>query len=248
MFSLIHLPDTQFYCRDNPAIFAAQTRWILDHIASHNIAFVSHTGDVVDDANSDSQYAAARAAMDPLDGVVPYAVLPGNHDRYNEAKYRANFGASRYSWYGGYTTDQLSSWQTFTADTVGFLHLALAFQPDQPTLDWALSVLAAHPDHRVILSTHAFLHAGHAAQGYPDGSRTAYVASPDYLGGNGQAIWDQLIYPRDQVFLVLCGHNHGVWTRSDANSAGHPVVQMLADYQAEADGGGGFMRLITIPT
>ena len=30
---------------------------------------------------------------------------------------------------------------------------------------------------------------------------------------------------------MLCGHHHGVATRSDPNAAGHVVLQLLADYQ-----------------
>ena len=44
-------------------------------------------------------------------------------------------------------------------------------------------------------------------------------------------MWRELISPHDQIFLVLCGHHHGVATRTDTNAAGHEVLQLLADYQ-----------------
>src|ERR1051325_10648648 len=47
-FSVVVLPDTQYYSSSWPDIFAAQTRWIIKNRESEQIAFVLHTGDVVD--------------------------------------------------------------------------------------------------------------------------------------------------------------------------------------------------------
>ena len=47
-FSIVVLPDTQFYSSQFPQTFMAQTRWVADHAADQNIVFVTHLGDVVD--------------------------------------------------------------------------------------------------------------------------------------------------------------------------------------------------------
>ena len=53
-FTIIHLPDTQFYSRDSSTIFSAQTQWILNNKNLMNIAY---------EAISRQDAAAARAAM-----------------------------------------------------------------------------------------------------------------------------------------------------------------------------------------
>ena len=47
-FSIVVLPDTQFYCSDYPDIFSNQTQWIVDNAVSKNVVFVTHEGDIVD--------------------------------------------------------------------------------------------------------------------------------------------------------------------------------------------------------
>ena len=47
-FTIVALPDTQFYSSLNPQIFAAQTQWIADHVQDQNIQLVVGLGDIVD--------------------------------------------------------------------------------------------------------------------------------------------------------------------------------------------------------
>jgi hypothetical protein len=68
-----------------------------------------------------------------------------------------------------------------------------------------------------------------------------------------------LISQHDQIFMVLCGHQHAQAFRSDYNRFGHRVYQVLSDYQSRnqtfKDAGGkaerlpgvgdGWMRLMT---
>jgi hypothetical protein len=46
-FTIIVLPDTQYYSENYPWIFDNQTRWIIENIEKLNIVFVSHEGDLV---------------------------------------------------------------------------------------------------------------------------------------------------------------------------------------------------------
>src|SRR5688500_4742456 len=45
-WTLAVLPDTQIYAQSYPQHYTAQTQWIRDHIASHNIKYVLHEGDI----------------------------------------------------------------------------------------------------------------------------------------------------------------------------------------------------------
>src|ERR1700743_468856 len=47
-FTIIALPDTQFYSSTYPQIFAAQTQWIAGHVQDQNIKLVLGLGDIVD--------------------------------------------------------------------------------------------------------------------------------------------------------------------------------------------------------
>jgi len=78
-FSLIALPDTQYYSRAYPQHFNTQTQWIVDSVDALNIKYVLHLGDITHNNNIE-QFDNAKEALGKLDGVVPYAIAPGNHD------------------------------------------------------------------------------------------------------------------------------------------------------------------------
>lgn len=88
-YSIIALPDTQWYSRD-PDIFNAQLDWIVANQASRNIIYVVHLGDLVqgeisgpDWLSNSAEWGTASDAMQKLEDAVPeipYGVHPGNHD------------------------------------------------------------------------------------------------------------------------------------------------------------------------
>ena len=45
---------------------------------------MTHEGDVVDDASAEQEWVDSDAAMDLLDGQVPYSVATGDHDYFPE--------------------------------------------------------------------------------------------------------------------------------------------------------------------
>src|SRR5690242_12369912 len=79
-FTIVALPDTQFYSSTYPQIFAAQTQWIADHIQDQNIQLVAGLGDIVDGGGSLTQWQNASAAYRLIAGKVPYMIAIGNHD------------------------------------------------------------------------------------------------------------------------------------------------------------------------
>jgi len=215
-FAVVMLPDTQFYSQSYPAQFTAQTEWIVDHIAENNLAFVSHVGDVVLSSSSELEWTRADVSIDTLDGdllanpdgLIPYSVLPGNHDIGNSheqpARFIEFFGSSRYdgrSWYGGDSPDQTSQYQTFSADGWNFLHIGLEWSPRESAITWAQGVIDANPDLPVILSTHLYLDSG---------DRSA----------DGNKIFERLVEPNPQVFMVLGGHSVSEYHQISDNDAG----------------------------
>jgi hypothetical protein len=61
--------------------------------------------------------------------------------------------------------------------------------------------------------------------------RSCDLAALDPIHNSAEDLWREFLSQHDQIFLVLCGHHHGVATRTDKNAKGHEVLQLLADYQ-----------------
>jgi hypothetical protein len=262
-WTLAVLPDTQMYAAYAPATFLIQTEWLATHAAALDLRYVLHVGDVVNDAADPEEWARARAAMDTLSGVVPFALVPGNHDYlvdqerssplsiyFPVAEFSAMPGAG-----GLFDPASLdNSYHLFSAAGEDWLVLALEWGPRQAVLDWAASVLDAYPERRVIVLTHAFLYIDDSR--YDWASRGAsqlwnphsYPAARWPEVHDGQEIWDTLIDGRTNIELVLCGHaaQDGTGRLTAVTAAGGTVHQVLANYQDWADGGGGYLRLMHV--
>jgi hypothetical protein len=84
--------------------------------------------------------------------------------------------------------------------------------------------LQANPNRRAIVSEHDILNVG----------------TPASWTAQGQPIYDAL-KDNPNLFLILCGHNHGEGSRVDVYN-GHTVYSLLADYQSDPNGGNGYLR------
>ncbi|MGY1750192.1 LamG-like jellyroll fold domain-containing protein [Modestobacter sp. SYSU DS0511] len=259
-FMLPVLPDTQFYSRyaeseferpdrygdgNNP--YAAQTRWLAEHADELNIPFVAHLGDVVDQVNQEGEWRTADAAMRTLeDADLPYSILAGNHDVRNSSSNHYDdqydlaqepflrwFGpdrAAEQSTYGGSDPTGMNQYHVFEAEGQQFMVLALSWRASDATLRWANEVIDAHPTVPVILTSHDII----AVQN--DG------VSPQETD-HGLRLWNQLIKSNDQIFMTLNGHFHGATRLVKQNDFGHPVTQILMDYQMAYEGGNGYLGL-----
>jgi hypothetical protein len=201
----------------------------------------------------------ARAGYALLAGKVPFSVVPGNHDydaMWTDAghppaakfvdmsslgmlhsggldNFRSVFGADTpffkgQKWYVASHDGGADSAQIFTAGGYRFLHIGLQFDAPNASLEWAAEVIKRYPGLPTIISTHDFLQT--------DGER---IPNPiidnhavDPLDNTPQMMWDKLISQNDQIFMVLCGHEHAQAFRTDPNRFGHKVYQILADYQS----------------
>ena len=112
-------------------------------------------------------------AMRTLDGVVPYSVLPGNHDigtngsanTRDTTLFNTYFPVSDFSGsetFGGVYPAEPdkydNNYHTFHAGGTDWLVLSLEFGPRDHVLDWANEVVASHPNHRVIVVTHDYMY------------------------------------------------------------------------------------------
>ena len=185
-FTYAVIPDTQSYDGEGrhtkygrkPGVgptrnekFDAIVDWLVANAEKENIRFVSHTGDIVD-MNNDFQWRFASNAMSRLDGKLPYAVVPGNHDMTDAGDtslFRRYFPASRYagsSWYagtfGGFTNSaglfvsggNANSICLFGFGSEKFAVASLECNAPDPVLEWAAKELERFPDRHVIIATH----------------------------------------------------------------------------------------------
>ena len=259
-FTVVALPDTQSYAAQQLQGCYDQTQWIADHAASDHIALVSQVGDLVNDgALYESQWVWMDGAMDILDGTsIPYSVLTGNRDfdvrdshatinrflgldaggNMDPALADKSFGPSRYAgkdWFVGASADGRNYAQTFTADGQEYLHIALEWLPRAASVAWAQQQIDAHPELPVILSTHHYLDAGRSDHATAFGT-DAY---------SGEQLFQTLVYPNPQIFMVLCGHDTE-WHQVSTDEAGLEVFEMMNDYSSYPHGGDGWMQLVTL--
>jgi len=247
-FTVVLLPDTQYYASIYRDTYTAQTQWIADQVAALDIKAVVHLGDLTD-GNSEAEWKVADRAMALLDGVVPYTVMPGNHDgvrfgRIDSQLFNKYFPPARFeghAWYGGHmgrTND--NSYIFFDAAGMEFMVVSLSFGTPAEALEWANELIGRHPEKRVILATHAYM----------DHDGTRLVRGETYAvehqrWTDGDAIWEGLVKRHRNIFMVVSGHVTGGGYLTSTGDHGNRVHQLLANYQATRDGGQGFLRTLT---
>jgi hypothetical protein len=259
-WTLVLLPDTQIYSQNFPGIFDAQTAWILHQARPRNISYVLHLGDIVN-VNSAPEWENARRSMSLLDGRVPYAIVPGNHDygpggnaatrdtglndHFKEADYLdwPTFGGTMES------GKMDNSYHLFEAGGVKWIVVALEWGPRDATVEWANGIMSRHPDRKGILVTHAYMNHDDHRYDHRETSRPQAYNPHHYKtpGGvnDGAQLWEKLVRRHDFA-LTFNGHvlGDGTGYRVDLNDAGRPVHQMLSNYQFRQLGGEGYLRLI----
>jgi hypothetical protein len=263
-FTLVLIPDTQYYCQytSSHRHFHNLVEWIVRERDALNIKYVLHVGDVVNQGGLEmSQWDVATAAMYKLDGQVPYAIAIGNHDYTDDRSISRDtplndfFPPSRYgSWstFGGVMEEGHleNAWHTFRAHDTDFLILCLEFGPRDHVLEWANTIVDRHPNHRVILNTHAHTYADNHRYNKRERGKWQRGNPLDYRpeGGanDGQQVWEKLVDRHPNFLLVNSGHvtMDGLGRTSSRTQHGNLVHQMLFNYQSFFEGGAGAIRLL----
>jgi hypothetical protein len=204
-FSIVALPDTQFYTVDagGDLIFKAQTQWVVDNRTSRNIVFVNHLGDATDHGR-DSEWQIVDAAMTILESPapsIPYGMVIGNRDKVSGSSpylYEQYFGVARFTgraYYGGhYGTNNLNYYELFSAGGMDFIVINLdsAVSTIPPAvLDWADNLLQTYSTRRAIVIGHYMIFTGNPGAWLHKAKRS-------------EALKD-----RSNLFLMMGGHISG---------------------------------------
>lgn len=257
-FTLAIFPDTQYYAESYGQIYMRMTEWLSANAAALRVPFALHVGDITDD-NTPVQWRVARDAHSLLDGVVPYVVVPGNHDYaaggqvadrsttlLNEYFRTADFPNLAGTMEPGRIEN---AYYEFVVGDAAYLVVALEFAPSDAALAWANEVVAAHPEHRVIVVTHTFLHP--STQPLASGSSAATFPlgrNPNTTLNDGEDIWNKFVRRHPNIIFVVNGHIHSdaLPYRITFGDHGNRVLQMLANFQAGPQGGEGYLVLLEI--
>jgi hypothetical protein len=208
------------------------------------VRWVASSGDVVNwDTPDHAQYKIAAAAMVPLEQAkIPYTLTIGNHDtqatmspggardpsrtrilQRDTRTFNAFFKASRYTSVGGaYEANKVDNiYTSYTAGGRQWMVMALELWPRKGVVDWAKQVVASHPHHNVIITTHNYISGSGAigtSAGYGD-------TSPKYL-------YDNLVKQYTNIKFVACGHTGQAAIRVDTGVHGNKIISYNQTYHS----------------
>lgn len=260
-FTLVAIPDTQYYSGGTPAkantvtleqlwgTFGEQTQWIVDNKAGRNISFVSHMGDIVDIGDVVEQWDRATAAMSKLENPVaamrahgiPYGLAPGNHDIAPNGAYDTG-STSYYNQY--FPTTRFAGrdyWGgNYGTDNTNNYQLFSASGLDFLTIHLAYDTT---PNQAIMDWADALMKAHPHRRVIVTSHYIIGQGNPASFGAQGQALYNNF-KDNPNFFLMLCGHIHSEGRRSDVFE-GRTVYTVLSDYQGLPNGGNGFLRTFT---
>lgn len=206
---------------ENVRRFNALTQWFYKNADSLKIVFVSHMGDVVDNADQMSEWKIARTAMHTIKNAgIPWGIAPGNHDKGADyIEYNRNFGLDWWEgkpWFGGgFPAGQSQNqYQIISSDSGSLLWIHLEHQAPTASISWAQTLIDKHPEHTVFITTHDYI---------------SDMGFQPY----GDTLWNALIRKNARIQAVFCGHQRGTSYIQRRNDAGNIVHNILVDYQDE---------------
>lgn len=234
-YSFAVVGDIQNLSFKYPQHVSTVYNYIADNITNKKIAHVINLGDITE-GSAEKEWVNAQQAYSVLDGKVSYSMVRGNHD--GKQQYLKYFGnSSEYA--KQYKASYLSSLNTVVEFSIGgldYLTVNLDYLPSDDVLTWANSVVEAHPNHNVIVTTHAYLDS--------DGSK--YDGD---TGNGGTAQWEKFIKNHKNITMVISGHidDENLEAIKSVGDNGNEVTELLIDPQATDlmfDGGVGLVAML----
>lgn len=240
VFSIAWVSDTQHYSELYPDYLTSMTQWVSDHRQAYNIRAFVHTGDMVNRSGSARQWENLTSALTLL-GDIPLLAVTGNHDvgtKTIDYSYFEKYIAS--NWY----TDDAMKFengrgyaQRIDLGSVAFLLIGTGWGYSDESVAWLNETIRRYPNDIVILCVHS------------------YIDTNTHLTDGGKILFEQVVKPNLGVRVVLCGHRDDIAFRTDEldlNQDGaveRRVYTMMYNYQeVKKDGGGGYLRLLTVDT
>ena len=203
--------------------------YVINNTKSKNIKHVLGLGDITDDDRPE-EWAMVQNKTNQLD--ISYSLLRGNHDTPNG--FNTYFGeGTKYAQQtaGHYGSNYLNTYHKFTAGDTKYLVVALSWDPSDDVLEWANEVVASHPDHSVIITTHAYVCKDGTTIGEGDTDST-------YNNNDGEGIWNKLVKKHSNIVLAIGGHvsSDRIMMSQVIGDNGNTVTQLLINPQGMDEG------------
>jgi hypothetical protein len=232
-YSFAVIGDTQSINYNYPDDFIKMYDWIYDNAESQNIKFLIGLGDITETfAGKDAEWERAAAAHKKIEGVVPYALVRGNHDSESFMKKYFPFTQASDGSNGSMNGDTANSYYKFNVGDIKYMVVLIDYGALDNEVAWAEQVIAQNPDYNVIVATHAYLE----SDGKYFTQEHSQTSAPSCFGGNnGDVLFEKLIGKYENIVMVLCGHDPtpDIIYREDEGINGHVVPQILIDPQTE---------------
>lgn len=214
------IPDPQYVTQYKPAVLDSQNEWLRDHAVEYNIAAVLGVGDITQDGTEQEFQNADRSYNLLEEADIPYLLCDGNHD---SSIYLQYFGPERYESLPGYQGAGPSGYSKYMIARGGsyhYLFLTIPYEKQYVEQDreWIDSVLTSHPNLPTVIITH--------------------------FDDNGKNITQDFVKKYDQVFMLLQGHVTYRDAQIMTNDYGHPVLNVIVNYQFDPYGGNGILRMM----
>ena len=260
-WTIVILPDIQHYSEDFPGLLRLQMDWIAENKDKHNITYVLQNGDITN-RSSRREWKNAQSAFKTLDSVVPYAIVPGNHDY--EPRAMAHTRDSKINEY--FPPEHFKNWPTFggtmekghiennfhlfEAGGRKWIVIGLEWGPRDKTLEWLDGLLRKYADHKAIVFTHAYLYQDSTRYDWAKKGRKQTWNPHAYKTpgpvNDGEEMWQKVLRKHANVFMVMNGHvcGDGLGFQVSKGDHGNVVNEMLVNYQVQKVGGGGWLRLL----
>ena len=242
-------------------------RWWWPRRRGLGIQYVSHLGDIVQRGEVIEEWELAKAAMDPLRKIgLPHGTVMGNHDdippRFLEhgqtyqSNYLEYFGPQEFErcrWYRGASPSGAANYQVLWHRGFKLLFLNFSIDHPQAEIEWARKVARRHPNALIIVGTHRYLYdfklfAGRYGEPVSTPFGPLTITDNPVPGAEepntGQELFEEFVTEFPNILMIHAGHFHSEWLRLDGvNGGGHPVIQILTDYQSTRNGGDGWLRV-----
>lgn len=235
-YSFAVMGDNQMMTRYYGDKLSIMYDWIVDNVDDKKIEYVFNLGDITD-GNTDAEYQLARENMDKFNGVVPYSFVRGNHDFI--AQYDKYFPYADYvdKVDGTFDENMRDSWKELIVGDTKYLMLMLDLGPSDAELEWAEKIIKEHPEHNVIICTHAYLNTDGTTLDANDAFNPRSYKEMSYgSDNNGDEMWDKVFKKYENIVLILSGHmgpkDGLIRTAQTEGENGNIVTQLMIDATA----------------
>ncbi|MBR7116547.1 MAG: metallophosphoesterase [Clostridia bacterium] len=225
-----------------PELLIKQFEWIRDNKDARKIAFSVGLGDITE-KNTAAEYLKVIEAYDKIDGLVPFSIIRGNHERTSDnstAMYDAYISQDRYGdeITGSYDGTMQNTYRIIKIGKVKYMFMNLDLSLTDGAMEWANRIIGDNPDCHVIVSTHVYKNMS-----------GSYLVLDGKFGAenNPEDLWDRVLSQHENVVMVLFGHSpkNTLLTKQREGVHGNVVTEMLIN-PSETDkvyGGGGFVAM-----